>query len=43
MNLLDAIQNCGDNWFRPTRMNGSGTAYKIKDGCVYIFDQPYID
>lgn len=29
MNLLEAIQNCGDNWFRPKHWHGHGNAFSI--------------
>lgn len=36
MNIVDAINNCGDNWFRPVLWRNSGLAYSIKDGNTLI-------
>ena len=33
MNLLEAIQNCGDNWFRPIGMS-KGNAFGVNDGLL---------
>ena len=35
MTLLEAIQNCGENWFRPKSWSGSGEAIKIINGFTY--------
>lgn len=35
MTLLEAIQKCGENWFRPVGWQGSGEAIKIICGFTY--------
>lgn len=39
MTLLEAIQNCGDNWFRPRIFKGQGIACSVYEGCVYSEQQ----
>lgn len=39
MNLLEAIQNCGDNWFRPVEWSGLGNAIKISGGVCYVLNR----
>jgi hypothetical protein len=36
MNLPEAIQNCGDNWFRPMQLKGTGSAYESKYNIIYF-------
>ena len=36
MNLLQAIEQAGDNWFRPILFKNSGEAYQIICGNVFI-------
>lgn len=39
MNLLEAIQNCGENWFRPVRLSGQGCAYSKGDTYIRFNDE----
>lgn len=39
MNLLDAIQNCGENWFRPVSMSGDGEALSLNGLGMLIIHQ----
>ena len=35
MNLLEAIQNCGDNWFRHESDGENGQAYSVDGDSIY--------
>lgn len=39
MTLLEAIQNCGENWFRPTSMRGEAEALSINGLGMLIIHQ----
>lgn len=41
MNLLQAIEQAGDNWFRPVSMSGNGIAFTFNEDMVLVLVEPY--